>query len=214
MLIDMNLIGAYIVTLMILALIKVRPDLSKAEQFLCRYGLARFVLAAWLSAVTASYGAGLLSQYRGVAWSAHFIAGMNLWIHEAGHFYFIWAGTFLHVLGGTLTQLLFTLGPALFCCVRRYWACAGVFLCWGGLNCFGIARYVADARAKVLPLFGAVDSSRHDWNNILGMLGLLEYDQMIGGAVNLFGWALVISGGVLLVSATYLHSKGLDQSPR
>ena len=212
MLINMNIIGAYIVTLMLLALIKARPDLSRVEHFLGRYLIVRIVIAVWLGAVAAHDGAGLLTNYPGVARSANLLASLSLWIHEAGHLYLSWAGTFLHFLGGTLMQLACTLGPALFCIVRRYLACAGVFLCWGGFNFFDIARYVSDARAKALPLFGVLDSSMHDWSNILGMLGLLEYDQMLGGVVRLCGWALCLSGIVLLVSATYL--RGDQFAPR
>jgi hypothetical protein len=58
-----------------------------------------------------------------------------------------------------------------------------------GQNCGHIAYYVADARAMALPLVGG---GEHDWNYLLGELGLLQRDQAIAHAIVVTGVMLVI----------------------
>ena len=113
-----------------------------------------------------------------------FLGNFNLIIHEAGHWIFFPFGETLSILGGTIMQLLV---PAVFLLVfvfqREY---LGISFCLGWLadNLFGVATYVADARAMVLPLLGG-DSSGHDWHNLLQSWGLLQYDLAIGMVIRL-----------------------------
>jgi hypothetical protein len=61
---------------------------------------------------------------------------------------------------------------------------ATVALWWVAQNLWNISVYVKDARAEELPLLGG---GEHDWAYLLDRLGLLEQDQLIGGAVHLIG---------------------------
>lgn len=54
-----------------------------------------------------------------------------------------------------------------------------VSLFWLGHNLINISVYAADARARRLPLLGG-NAVEHDWWTMLGMLNMLEYDQVIG----------------------------------
>ena len=54
-----------------------------------------------------------------------------------------------------------------------------------GTNLFSVAVYMADARKMALPLvtpFGG-EEIIHDWNYLLGKLGLLNSDTVLGGFV-------------------------------
>jgi hypothetical protein len=116
--------------------------------------------------------------------------GLNLVVHEAGHFLFVWFGETAELYGGTLLQLIV---PAAFCLafVRRReapgFALAAVWLFQNFLN---VARYVADARAQELPLVGG---GGHDWNAILSRWHLLRYDTRLAAVVRAAGWIGMLS---------------------
>jgi hypothetical protein len=138
--------------------------------------------------VGASIGFGLLFL---VALTAQpgwipLLDSVNLVFHEAGHPLFgILGWEPLTVLGGTLMQLLVPL-----LVLGSFWlrrdalgtACAGV---WAFENLLNIARYVADARAQLLPLVGG---GEHDWADLLGRWGLLAQDTAIGQVLRGVGW--------------------------
>ena len=119
----------------------------------------------------------------------------DLIIHEAGHFFFLPFGPFLRIAGGTLMQIIL---PTLFVWsfyAHDYRFGTQVSLFWLGHNFINISVYAADARARVLPLLGG-DKAGHDWANMLGMLGLLEYDQVVGG----FFYVLALLAFVVLLA--------------
>jgi hypothetical protein len=95
----------------------------------------------------------------GEAWS-NFLHGVNLVFHEAGHVLMMPFGQFIHVLGGTLGQLVM---PLVVCCAflvtRRDAAGASVGLWWFGQSLTDCAPYIADARKLELVLFD--DALRH-----------------------------------------------------
>jgi hypothetical protein len=139
---------------------------------------------------------GLAMAQGGVLWFLH---GVNLVFHEAGHLIFGFFGQFLAVLGGSLNQVLI---PAI--CVgaflrTRQRASAAVALFWTGQSLCDVAVYVADGRAMALPLLA--DGLIHDWNWILGHLGLLQRAEAIG--------KLMFGAGALLMLAA-LAFLGLD----
>lgn len=135
------------------------------------------------------YAAWLVLAYR-----YHFLDGVNLAFHEAGHLFLRPFGQTLHVLGGTLAQLAF---PAL--CVghlaregRRFEAAlCGV---WLGESALYAGRYIADAQAMALPLVGG---HIHDWNWLLSEAGLLHHARVLGGLVHGVG-SLVVIGSLVL----------------
>lgn len=115
-----------------------------------------------------------------------FIDFVNLIIHEAGHPFFSWFGSYaLMILGGTLAELIVP-----FLCVvafffRREVAGFAFSLFWFYENFLYIGTYMADARAEALPLVGSGD---HDWKILFGRWGLLLQDTGIGGTTRLLGW--------------------------
>lgn len=122
--------------------------------------------------------------------------GVNLVFHEAGHPLFgVLGGETLMLLGGTLLQLgvpLLVLGSFW---LRREAPGAAAAGIWASENLLNIARYVADARAQVLPLVGG---GEHDWAMLLGRWGLLAQDQALARVLWAFGWLGMLGCGAWL----------------
>ena len=137
-----------------------------------------------------------------------FMHMINLPFHEAGHVIFGFLGDFLRALGGTLGQLLI---PAIclwtFLMRTRDVFGASVALWWLGENFMDIGPYIADARSGQLLLLGGVTGrdvpGYHDWENVLGDLGLAQYDQTLGALSYGLGRLLMLAafawGGWVLV---------------
>ncbi|MFH0791051.1 MAG: hypothetical protein V2A64_05405 [Candidatus Omnitrophota bacterium] len=111
---------------------------------------------------------------------AGILKGLDLGIHELGHLVFAPFGSFLRTAGGTILQCLApVIAMVNFYRLRDFFA---ITLCFGWLavNLFDVAVYMADARAMELPLVGPFAGNaeyvRHDWNYLLGEMGLLQYD--------------------------------------
>jgi len=116
----------------------------------------------------------------------------NLALHEAGHPLFGLLSERLAVYGGTLMQLAFPVA----CMVefRRRRETLSFVMCWIwlGENLLNIARYMADARAQLLPLVGG-EHVLHDWNVILLRWNLLHRDQALANGLRLLAWLLIAS---------------------
>ncbi|MGA2482849.1 MAG: hypothetical protein ABSF92_07015 [Candidatus Acidiferrales bacterium] len=113
------------------------------------------------------------------------IDNVNLMIHEAGHLLFSWLGYTVMILGGTLGELLAPLLLAVYFWWQRH--TTGLAFCafWFFENFLYIGNYMADARARALPLIG---SGEHDWEILFNQWGLLARDTTIGGATRAIGW--------------------------
>jgi hypothetical protein len=113
-----------------------------------------------------------------------FLHLVNLPFHEAGHVLFAPLGRFIQVAGGTIMQLLVPAAVAASFFIRgdRYGAAIGIW--WLGESMADVAPYADDARAGQLPLLGGVTGSEvedyHDWEIMLGKLGVLSWDHAIG----------------------------------
>ncbi len=130
---------------------------------------------------------------------------INLGIHEAGHLLFFWIGSdFLHALGGTIAQMA---APAIaaFLFLRQgdlFAAC----VCgpWLATNMYDSARYIADARSLSLTLVsvGGGDA-QHDWQYLLGRLGMLGQDTTIAAIVRagafICMWGGILAGAYLIL---------------
>jgi hypothetical protein len=111
----------------------------------------------------------------------HFLDGANLLFHEGGHVVFFMFGQTLYMLGGTIGQLFF---PAA-CAFHLYrqgrvfeaWIC-GLWLCESTMY---MAEYLGDAKAMALPLVGG---DTHDWNWLLGRVGLVDWCRPISFAIH------------------------------
>ncbi len=104
-------------------------------------------------------------------------AGINLAIHEGGHILFRPSAISFTSRAAPLRNWA---RPPSRC--RDYF---GITFCFGWLstNLIGVGVYMADARARDLPLVSAEGGGEgiiHDWNWLFGQLGLLNDDQTIG----------------------------------
>jgi hypothetical protein len=136
-----------------------------------------------------------------------FVHLINLSFHEAGHVIFMPFGRFMTILGGTLGQILMPmicLGA--FLMKTRDPFGAAVALWWTAESLMDIAPYINDARAMDLMLLGGVtgqETDGHDWNNILTMLDLLEWDHRLAHLTYNLGILLMLTsfiwGGALLL---------------
>ncbi len=131
-------------------------------------------------------------------------ASLNLAFHEAGHVFFSCFGKFFGILGGTLLECLmpFFLGIHFY----RQREFFGIALCFGWVATVfsGVAVYCGDARAESLPLvtlFGMEPEIAHDWNYLLGQMGILRYDLAVASLFRVLGAASLI---VCLVTGIWL----------
>lgn len=110
---------------------------------------------------------------------------LNLVFHEAGHPIFGIFGYTIGFLGGTLMQLLVPLMVACSAWYKRQAVATALAGVWLFQNGFNIARYVADARAQVLPLVGG---GEHDWATLLGQWGVLDKDITYAQTLSALSW--------------------------
>lgn len=104
---------------------------------------------------------------------------INLVIHEAGHFFFSLFGKFIYTLGGTLMQIILPSIIVSYFFRNNYRTGVQFGLLWLGHNFINISVYAADAQARKLPLLGG-NKVYHDWHYLLGEVGILEYDYIVG----------------------------------
>ncbi len=109
---------------------------------------------------------------------------VNLIIHEGGHFFFSWFGETIHILGGTLGELIVPLLCAIYFFFQREAAGFAFSIFWFFENFPYIGAYMADARTSVLPLVGSDES---DWTILFTQWGILAQDQKIGGIIRTLG---------------------------
>jgi len=122
---------------------------------------------------------------------AGILDNFNLIIHEAGHVIFSPFGHTMHLWGGTLLECIV---PVAF--LISFWRSkqpAGVAFSgiWLGENFLYISHYILDAMPMKLPLLGGANSI-HDWNAILGNMGILHHYKIIGRIVFALGWLIMI----------------------
>ncbi len=151
--------------------------------------------------------------------SDSFMHDVNLVFHEAGHVLFMPFGRFMTILGGTLTQWLipFVVICAFLIKTRDPFG-ASIGLWWLGQSFMDAAPYINDARAgRLILLGGSTGQERpdyHDWRNILGDLGWLEYDHTIAGMINFLGIIFIILSfcwGAYLLFLQYKNLTGWDE---
>lgn len=135
-----------------------------------------------------------------------FLHLINLPFHEAGHILFLPFGRFMMILGGSLGQILMPMVCLVTFLVKtRDPFGASVALWWTAESVMDVAPYINDARALDLMLLGGVtgkETDGHDWNNILTMLGWLEYDHRLAHLAYNLGIVLMLASffwGALLL---------------
>jgi hypothetical protein len=106
--------------------------------------------------------------------------GLNLGIHELGHYLFGPLGDIPGVLGGSVLQCLVPLIAAAMFVRQRDWFAVCFAFGWLGTNLFEVATYAGDAVAKSLPLVTPGGGEPiHDWNYILGHFGWLRHTEAV-----------------------------------
>jgi hypothetical protein len=149
-----------------------------------------FLLAIWsLKFIFASIESNYVGQ--------SFMHLVNLPFHEAGHIFFSFFGRFMQVLGGTLGQLIM---PAICAAVLLFQTRDGfgaaVATWWLAESFMDIAPYINDARALNLVLLGGFTGKDvqdyHDWEYILGRLGMLKMDHLLAYTVQTIGIILML----------------------
>lgn len=155
-----------------------------------------------LAVALAPYAAWLV-----VAYEYHFLDGVNLAFHEAGHLFLSFAGQTLHVLGGTLGQLFFPAVLAVRFALREERFEAAVCVLWLGESLMYTATYLGDAKAQVLPLVGG---HIHDWGWLLKRAGLLEQCTELARALHLAASVVVVGAWLWLARAAFAGGSGRD----
>lgn len=119
----------------------------------------------------------------------------NLMIHEAGHplVGMLWGR--LMVYGGTLLQLLFPLFFVIHFYRETHAPGCAVGVAWFGENLLNVGRYMADARAQLLPLVGG---GEHDWTEIFSRWHVLHLDTRIGGFTRGLGTLIMVAAVIWL----------------
>lgn len=123
-----------------------------------------------------------------------FIQNVNLIFHEAGHVVFYFFGEFLSILGGSLLEMLVPLLVVVHFVRTQQNFSAAVACWWLATALLSVSIYASDAQERQLPLI-TNDVSTHDWFNLLSILDLLKYDDLIGYVF--FCGSLVAVGGIV-----------------
>jgi hypothetical protein len=135
------------------------------------------------------------------AYQYHFLDGVNLVFHEAGHLILAFGGETLHFLGGTLGQLFFP-AAAVFHFRRRGDAFASaVCALWLGESLMNVAVYLGDARTQALPLVGG---HVHDWGWLLGRAGLLGQCEGLGRLLHVAASGVVLLAWLRIARAAFV----------
>ncbi len=139
---------------------------------------------------------------------------LNFPIHEGGHLLFGWLGCeFLGVAGGTILQLVAPVASAVMFVRQRDYFAVAVCFGWLSTNLYHIGVYMADARDRALPLVTVGEpqgSIPHDWEYMLGRLGILEYDRAMGWLVcqtGLLAMLVCLAGGGWLLWNMYVYRR-------
>ncbi|MGH7232161.1 MAG: hypothetical protein ACREJU_12495 [Nitrospiraceae bacterium] len=152
-------------------------------------------VSAWQAGVASLGLAWLLYLLKTDGDGFIFLDYVNLAFHEAGHPIFGVAGETWGLYGGTIGQLVFPVVTAATFWMQREPVSVAVAGVWFFENFLNIARYMADARAQVLPLVGG---GEHDWTNIFSRWGVLSSDVTIAHAVVTVGWLGMLSAWIWL----------------
>ncbi len=130
--------------------------------------------------------------------SSHLFAGINFGAHEFGHLFWGFAGEWMTIAGGSLTQILIPIGAAAVVGRSKDWfgvAVCGLFL---ASSLGDMSWYIADARARELDLLSfSPDASGHDWSYLLSHAGLLRQDIKLARLVKLIGWLTAFASSLM-----------------
>ncbi|HCV43847.1 MAG TPA: hypothetical protein DGH68_10225 [Bacteroidetes bacterium] len=115
---------------------------------------------------------------------------INLFIHEAGHFFLKPFGMWVHIVGGSLVQCLLPLALTI-TVWRQNIAQVPYAAFWFGENLINVSYYIKDAPYKHLKLIAA--GLIHDWN------WLLSNNLDAAETISLIVWVLGVTACVAAV---------------
>ena len=133
--------------------------------------------------------------------------GIFLFIHEGGHFLFMFFGETLHILGGSFWQIVFPLLSFLIAVRKRSHFIAPFALFWVGTNMMDVSLYMRDAPIRLLPLLGG-HKSWHDWWNLFRKWDMLDSAGAVADLfyfLGLFVSIVALGGGMYLAIHRYLN---------
>jgi hypothetical protein len=127
---------------------------------------------------------------------APIIAGLNLGIHELGHFLFSPLGRFMGVAGGSLAQCLAPLIGIVMFFRQRDWFAVSFALVWLGTNLFYVGTYILDANGELnLPLVSPFRGEVvHDGYYLCERMGLLAHNARIAGLLRISATVSCVAG--------------------
>jgi hypothetical protein len=108
-------------------------------------------------------------------------------VHEVSH---LLVGFLPHIFvaaAGSIGEIIFTILIVIAAIKARSYFAMIFGAIWMMLAMNSVGRYIADARAQVIPLMGPSPEPIHDWHFIFSQLGWLHYDTMIGSALRWLG---------------------------
>lgn len=145
-------------------------------------------------------------QYRSV------FGGLNLGVHELGHYVFAPFGDVPAALGGSLLQCLLPLVGMIMFVRQGDWFAVAFAFGWLATNFFEVSVYAADAVVMRLPLVTPGGGHPiHDWNYILGALGWLRHTERVAALHAFAGHASML---VCVTGIGYVVSRMLTLAPR
>jgi hypothetical protein len=140
-----------------------------------------------------------------------YLDAVHLVVHEAGHPLFSYAGNYvLTIAGGTVLQLFVPAALAVSFAYRGH-VTGTTFCSFMFFNSFiNVGVYMADARARVLPLvapgMASDEIQDHDWQILFEQANLLRHDVQIGNATRMLGYA----GMAVVIAWLYWMKKRVD----
>lgn len=139
------------------------------------------------------------------------LAGMyliNFGIHEISHLVMMFFPPIFVAAAGSIGEIGFTLLLLYAALKQKAYFAACFATLWVMLGFISVGRYMADARTQLLPLIGPGETVKHDWHFVFSELGWLEYDTLLGGAVQGVGALVGVAG---LITALYLMILTINQ---
>ena len=147
------------------------------------------------------------------------ITTMMFGLHEMAHAVTGWLPAVLTAAMGSVAELALPLTVIFISYHRRAYVTTFISTAWIHLSTMSVGRYIADAQTQRMPLV-SIDSTLnedglalHDWNFVLGKLGLLEYGTFIGTSFKLVGIALAVSTLITYAYCIYLMTKKRNDKP-
>jgi hypothetical protein len=121
----------------------------------------------------------------------HFVDFVNLIFHEAGHTITFFLPSILTALAGSMLQILIPAACAFYFYQRGELLSTNLLCLWVAQNILSVSVYVRDALPMNLTLLGG-DYATHDWNYILGQLGLLQQSAFIADCLVLICYLIMV----------------------